>query len=102
MIGLYAGNAHLFPIPSMFLTGAAAASGIAWVNSLGILAGGVNPPILGGSRTAPAVIRVVSISWRCSASLERSSPLSACGRRPQSWRLAWFRRRSDTSLEPSC
>src|SRR3954471_11572538 len=47
MIGLYAGNAHLFPIPSMFLTGAAAASGIAWVNSLGILAGAVNPPILG-------------------------------------------------------
>ena len=47
MIGLYAGNAHLFPIPSMFLTGAAAASGIAWVNSLSILAGAVNPPILG-------------------------------------------------------
>src|SRR3954454_16029722 len=47
MIGLYAGNAHLFPIPSMFLTGAAAASGIAWVNSLGVLAGAVNPPILG-------------------------------------------------------
>jgi ACS family tartrate transporter-like MFS transporter len=47
MIGLYAGNAHLFPIPSMFLTGAAAAAGIAWVNSLGILAGAVNPPILG-------------------------------------------------------
>ena len=47
MIGLYAGNAHLFPIPSMFLTGAAAASGIAWVNSLGILAGAVNAPIMG-------------------------------------------------------
>ena len=50
MIGLYAGNAHLFPIPSMFLTGAAAASGIAWVNSLGILAGAVNPPIIGWLR----------------------------------------------------
>jgi ACS family tartrate transporter-like MFS transporter len=47
MIGLYAGNAHLFPIPSMFLTGAAAASGIAWVNSLGILAGGVTSPVIG-------------------------------------------------------
>jgi ACS family tartrate transporter-like MFS transporter len=47
MVGLYAGNAHLFPIPSMFLTGAAAASGIAWVNSLGILAGGVTSPIIG-------------------------------------------------------
>ena len=40
-------NAHLFPIPSMFLTGAAAASGIAWVNSLGILAGGVTSPVIG-------------------------------------------------------
>jgi ACS family tartrate transporter-like MFS transporter len=47
MIGLYAGNAHIFPIPSMFLTGAAAASGIAWVNSLGILAGGVTSPVIG-------------------------------------------------------
>jgi ACS family tartrate transporter-like MFS transporter len=47
MIGLYASNAHLFPIPSMFLTGSAAASGIAWVNSLGILAGGVTSPVIG-------------------------------------------------------
>jgi MFS transporter, ACS family, tartrate transporter len=47
LIGLYASNAHLFPIPSMFLTGAAAASGIAWTNSLGILAGGVISPIIG-------------------------------------------------------
>lgn len=47
MVGLYAGNAHLFPIPSMFLTGAAAASGIAWVNSLGILAGGITSPVIG-------------------------------------------------------
>jgi MFS transporter, ACS family, tartrate transporter len=47
MIGLNASNSHLFPIPSMFLTGAAAASGIAWVNSLGILAGGVTSPVIG-------------------------------------------------------
>jgi MFS transporter, ACS family, tartrate transporter len=47
MIGLYASNAHLFPIPSMFLTGASAASGIAWVNSLGILAGGITTPMVG-------------------------------------------------------
>ncbi len=50
MVGLYAGNAHLFPIPSMFLTGAAAASGIAWINSLGILAGGVTSPVIGWIR----------------------------------------------------
>jgi ACS family tartrate transporter-like MFS transporter len=52
MIGLYASNAHLFPIPSMFLTGAAAASGIAWVNSLGILAGGITSPVIGYLRDA--------------------------------------------------
>jgi ACS family tartrate transporter-like MFS transporter len=52
MIGLYASNAHLFPIPSMFLTGAAAASGIAWVNSLGILAGGITSPVIGYIRDA--------------------------------------------------
>ena len=36
-VGLYAGNAHLFPLPSVFLAGPALASGIAWVNSVGIL-----------------------------------------------------------------
>jgi MFS family permease len=47
MTGLYASNAHLFPIRSMFLTGPAGASGIAWINSLGILAGGVTLPVIG-------------------------------------------------------
>ena len=47
VIGLYASNAHLWPLPSMFLTGAAAASGTAWANSLGILAGSITPPAIG-------------------------------------------------------
>ncbi|MBV9861213.1 MAG: MFS transporter [Alphaproteobacteria bacterium] len=46
-IGLYSSNAHLFPLPAVFLSGPALASGIAWVNSLGILGGGVAPPIVG-------------------------------------------------------
>ena len=46
-IGLYAGNAHLFPLPSVFLAGPALASGIAWVNSVGILGGSASPPIIG-------------------------------------------------------
>jgi ACS family tartrate transporter-like MFS transporter len=46
-IGLYAGNAHLFPLPSVFLAGPALASGIAWVNSVGILGGSVSPPVIG-------------------------------------------------------
>ena len=46
-VGLYAGNAHLFPLPSVFLAGPALASGIAWVNSVGILGGSVSPPVMG-------------------------------------------------------
>jgi MFS transporter, ACS family, tartrate transporter len=46
-IGLYASNAHLFQLPAVFLTGPALASGIAWVNSVGILGGSVSPPIMG-------------------------------------------------------
>jgi len=46
-IGLYASNAHLFPLPAVFLTGPALASGIAWVNSVGILGGSVSPPVVG-------------------------------------------------------
>jgi ACS family tartrate transporter-like MFS transporter len=46
-VGLYASNAHLFPLPAVFLTGPALASGIAWVNSVGILGGSVSPPIVG-------------------------------------------------------
>jgi len=46
-IGLYASNAHLFPLPAVFLTGPALASGIAWVNSVGILGGSASPPVVG-------------------------------------------------------
>src|SRR5262249_42693531 len=46
-IGLYASNAHLFPLPAVFLTGAAMASRNGWGNSVGILGGSVSPPIVG-------------------------------------------------------
>jgi len=46
-IGLYGGNAHLFPLLSIFLTGPALASGIAGVNSVGILGGSASLPIIG-------------------------------------------------------
>jgi ACS family tartrate transporter-like MFS transporter len=46
-VGLYASNAHLFPLPAVFLSGPALASGIAWVNSVGILGGSLSPPIVG-------------------------------------------------------
>jgi MFS transporter, ACS family, tartrate transporter len=46
-VRLYASNAHLFPLPAVFLTGPALATGIAWVNSVGILGGSVSPPVMG-------------------------------------------------------
>jgi ACS family tartrate transporter-like MFS transporter len=49
-IGLYASNAHLFPLPAVILTGPALASGIAWVNSLGILGGSAGPTAVGWIR----------------------------------------------------
>jgi len=51
-IGLYASQAHLFPLPAVFLTGPALASGIAWVNSVGILGGSASPPIVGWFKDA--------------------------------------------------
>jgi ACS family tartrate transporter-like MFS transporter len=51
-IGLYAPQAHLFPLPAVFLTGPALASGIAWVNSVGILGGSASPPIVGWFKDA--------------------------------------------------
>src|SRR5260370_21136058 len=51
-VGLYASNAHLFPLAGVFLTGPALASGIAWVNSVGILGGSASPPIVGWFKDA--------------------------------------------------
>jgi MFS transporter, ACS family, tartrate transporter len=51
-IGLYASQAHLFPLPAVFLTGPVLASGIAWVNSVGILGGSASPPIVGWFKDA--------------------------------------------------
>ena len=51
-IGLYASNAHLFPLPAVFLTGPALASGIAWVNLVGTLGGSASPPIVGWLKDA--------------------------------------------------
>jgi ACS family tartrate transporter-like MFS transporter len=46
-IGLYGSRPCFWPMPSMFLTGAAAAGGIALINSLGNLGGYVGPFIVG-------------------------------------------------------
>ena len=46
-IGIYGMKPSFWPMPSLFLTGTAAAAGIAWVNAVGNLAGTVAPFIVG-------------------------------------------------------
>src|SRR5262249_57164996 len=46
-VGLYGSKPAFWPLPSLFLTGTAAAGGIALVNSIGNLGGYVGPFILG-------------------------------------------------------
>ncbi|MEO8629114.1 MAG: MFS transporter [Betaproteobacteria bacterium] len=46
-VGIYGSRACFWPMPSLFLTGAAAAAGIALINSIGNLGGYVGPFIVG-------------------------------------------------------
>jgi ACS family tartrate transporter-like MFS transporter len=46
-IGIYGSKGPFWSMPSMFLTGTAAAAGIAWINSLGNLGGFFGPSIVG-------------------------------------------------------
>ena len=50
-IGLYGTKGPFWSMPTMFLTGASAASGIAWINSLGNLGGFFGPSIVGWAKT---------------------------------------------------
>jgi ACS family tartrate transporter-like MFS transporter len=49
-IGLYGSKGPFWSMPPMFLTGMAAAAGIAWINSLGNLGGFFGPTIVGWVR----------------------------------------------------
>jgi MFS transporter, ACS family, tartrate transporter len=49
-IGIYGTKAPFWPLPSMFLTGSAAAGGIALINSIGNLGGFVGPYVVGWIR----------------------------------------------------
>jgi ACS family tartrate transporter-like MFS transporter len=52
VFGTYGGKAPFWPLPGMFLTGAAAAGGIAFINSIGNVGGFVGPYLLGWVRDA--------------------------------------------------
>jgi ACS family tartrate transporter-like MFS transporter len=49
-IGLYGTKGPFWSMPTMFLTGTAAASGLAWINSLGNLGGFFGPTIVGWAK----------------------------------------------------
>lgn len=49
-VGIYGSKAPFWPLPSMFLTGSAAAGGIALINSIGNLGGFVGPYVVGWIR----------------------------------------------------
>src|SRR5215211_4476008 len=49
--GFYGTKGPFWAMPTMFLTGAAAASGIAWINSLGNLGGFFGPSLVGWAKT---------------------------------------------------
>ena len=51
-IGIYGAKAPFWPLPSMFLTGTAAAGGIALINSVGNLGGFAGPYIMGWVKNA--------------------------------------------------
>src|SRR6202023_3334967 len=48
--GFYGTKGPFWSMPTMFLTGAAAASGIAWINSLGNLGGFFGPSMVGWAK----------------------------------------------------
>jgi len=50
-IGLYGTKGPFWSMPPMFLTGTAAASGIAWINSIGNMGGFFGPSVVGWART---------------------------------------------------
>ena len=49
-IGFYGTKGPFWSMPTMFLTGAAAAAGIAWINSLGNLGGFFGPTLVGWAK----------------------------------------------------
>ncbi|MBV8778742.1 MAG: MFS transporter [Alphaproteobacteria bacterium] len=49
-VGFYGMKPSFWPMPSLFLTGTAAAAGIAWINAVGNLAGTVTPFVVGWAK----------------------------------------------------
>ena len=86
--GIFACLPVFWTLPTAFLSGAAAAAGIAVINSIGNLAGFAGPSRWAGSRTIPAAIPAGCCCWRGSA----SSP----------WERRWRSSTMNCSNAPRC
>ncbi len=51
-VGFYGMKPSFWPMPSLFLTGTAAAAGIAWINALGTFSGAITPWVVGVMKDA--------------------------------------------------
>ena len=107
-VGFYGTKGPFWSMPTMFLTGAAAASGIAWINSLGNLGGFFGPSMVGWAKTLSGsyagglyalaacalVSAVISLFWlripRCGAPAGEPGGLSRPSNRSKP-ALSWAR-----------
>jgi nitrate/nitrite transporter NarK len=69
--GIFASMPVFWTLPTFFLSGAAAAGGIAMINSIGNLAGFVGPYVMGWTRDATGtyVVGLISLAVACLASM---------------------------------
>ena len=96
-IGLYGSKPAFWPMPSFFLTGTAAAGGVAMVNSIGNLGGYFGPFIVGWIKDSTGSFEAGLYFLAASALASReSSPTSLCRlRRRQCTNPTWRRPPSD-------
>jgi MFS transporter, ACS family, tartrate transporter len=85
-MGIYSFFGPFFSIPSKFLAGFSAASGIALINSVGALGGFVGPSVIGvlasGSRGIYGGLALAGVSLFVSSALVLLLPKNAASRLP--------------------
>ena len=88
-VGIYGMKPSFWPMPSLFLTGTAAAAGIAWINAVGNLAGTITPFVVGWIKDVYGqLFRRASMHWpvsRLMSSLVTLVALPSESRAAPSW-----------------
>jgi ACS family tartrate transporter-like MFS transporter len=78
-IGFYGSKGPFWPLPSTFLTGTAAAAGMALINSVGNVGGFMGPFFVGWIKDPPGISKTDSMRWPASCCWQRLlSPQLAC------------------------